>query len=78
MHLSNCEHPKTIKNPYTGEVMVVPCGRCNTCINKKASQWIQRLDQESRCWKYTAFFTLTYDQDHMPILKIADKFLYDK
>ena len=77
MHLSNCEHPKTIKNPYTGEVMVVPCGRCNTCINKKASQWIQRLDQESRCWKYTAFFTLTYDQDHMPLLKIADKFLYD-
>lgn len=66
MHISPCEHPKRIKNPYTGEDLIVPCGKCNTCRNNRQRVWVQRLEQEMSCWRYTLFFTLTYDERNVP------------
>ena len=46
----------------------MPCGKCAACLNARASRWVQRLDQERYCWQYCLFFTLTYDNEHLPVL----------
>ena len=68
MHIQECLNPRTIINPYSHEKMVVPCGKCSACLNARASRWVQRLDQERYCWQYALFFTLTYDNQHLPVL----------
>lgn len=68
MHISNCEHPKRIYNKYLKEYMYVPCGKCHTCRNSRASRWVHRLEVERCCWKYAIFFTLTYSEEHVPKL----------
>ena len=79
MHIQDCLDPKRIVNPYTHEVQIVPCGNCSACQNARASRWVQRLDQERYCWQYCLFFTLTYNNDSLPLLKRSksDLFYYD-
>lgn len=68
MHIQDCLDPKRIINPYSHEVMYVPCGKCSACLNARASRWVQRLDQERYCWQYALFFTLTYSPEYVPTL----------
>ena len=68
MRISQCLSPKRIVNPYTKELQYVPCGRCAACLKLRALRWVQRLEQERMCWKYTLFFTLTYAPEHLPYL----------
>ena len=77
MHISNCLHPKKIRNPYTHEVMYVPCGKCEACVNSRALHWVQRLDAESRMHQYVLFFTLTYDNCHLPRLHVLGDCVYE-
>ena len=69
MHITSCENPKRIYNKYTQEFQYVPCGKCPTCLRSKASQWIERLNVERKCWKYCVFFTLTYSEENVPYLE---------
>lgn len=66
MYLDVCEHPLRLK--INGHYQYVPCGKCNTCTNRKASQWIQRVEDEFKCHKYAYFVTLTYDEKNVPRL----------
>lgn len=66
MRVVPCLHPKVITNPYTSEEVVVPCGHCAVCNNIKAARWVTRLDEESRCHKYTLFATLQYNEQNVP------------
>lgn len=66
MYLDICEHPVRLK--IHGRFQYVPCGKCNTCRNRHASVWIQRLEDEFKCHKYAYFVTLTYDEVHVPRL----------
>lgn len=77
MHIQECEHPKRIYNKYVGEFMYVPCGSCPSCLRRKASEWITRLDVERKCWKYAVFFTLTYADEHCPRLTRLGNHLVD-
>ena len=54
------------------EWLVVPCGKCELCRNAHASKWVERLQQESKCWKYTIFITLTYDEKNCPKMVLQD------
>lgn len=49
-------------------VYTVPCGKCEACLNKRAFGWVVRLDLESSMNRYTLFVTLTYDEQHLPML----------
>lgn len=69
MRISNCLHPKYVKNPYTGISMNVPCGECEACKLQKGSVWSNRLIEEFKFWKYAVFFTLTYQDDYLPRLE---------
>ena len=70
MELGNidyCEHPKRIINPYTHERVWVACRRCKCCLNKKTSAWSGRVANECKLHAYSAFVTLTYDNEHLPL-----------
>lgn len=71
MHLCSCEHPRIIKQRFTHQLVSVPCGECNTCLNNKAMSWIVRLEQERLNKRYSVFFTLTYADKYLPLLEIG-------
>ena len=66
MVLQNCLHPNVLTNPYTGETISCSCGKCEACLNTRASNWVMRLDLEAKCHKYNLFCTLTYDDYNVP------------
>lgn len=72
-----CYRPITIQNPYTGEYMKVPCGKCLDCLRKYQNQWSIRMFEEykSRGCK-GVFFTLTYDEAHVPKNYLVDYEIY--
>lgn len=71
-----CLRPIKIKNPGLNfrpgidkPYLVVPCGKCDDCINAKRMDWQCRLYYEHLQATYTGgfsfFFTLTYDEKHV-------------
>ena len=80
-----CLEPKRIYNPYTREMMTVPCGHCKACVLSKNMRLAFQCDLESESNKYTVFITLTYANRFIPRAQIVDnlsrlfgKDLYDK
>lgn len=78
MHISSCLHPKKIINPYTHELMFVPCNHCAACRNARANHWVQRLEIERANNRYCAFVTLTYDASSLPRANIIGDIIYDR
>ncbi|WP_277265425.1 rolling circle replication-associated protein [Prevotella corporis] len=66
-NLQRCEHPNRIINPYTHEVMYVPCRTCNSCLNQRSNHWKKRVNDECKKYRYVMFFTLTYSNDNLPL-----------
>lgn len=66
-NLQRCEHPNRIINPYTHEVMYVPCRTCNSCLNQRSNHWKKRVNDECTKYRYVMFFTLTYSNDNLPL-----------
>ena len=67
-----CLNPQRIVNPYTGEMMIVPCGRCQACILQKNSRLTFQCDLEATCNKYCVFITLTYANRYIPRASFVD------
>ena len=44
---------------------VVPCGRCPSCLKRRQSGWIFRLEQELKVSRSAHFITLTYDDENL-------------
>lgn len=63
-----CEHPVTVKNPYTGEFIQVPCGCCKSCALQRSRKMSLLCQFEEKDYKYAWFVTLTYDQQNIPYL----------
>ena len=61
----SCEHPKTITS-RNGNKMVVSCGKCKSCLIAKGKSRVTAINEESKKFKYTMFFTLTYSPEHVP------------
>lgn len=78
MHISSCLHPVRIYNIYTHEQMFVPCGKCAACANSRAKKWIDRLNQESRCWKYCFNLYLDYSDAFVPTFQIVGEYLLEQ
>lgn len=45
-------------------MMMLPCGRCQSCLSKRAKEWSVRCALESLDHRENCFCTLTYDPDH--------------
>jgi len=44
-----------------GEDLLLPCGKCPYCLNRRANNWIFRLQQELKRADSAVFVTLTYE-----------------
>lgn len=52
----------------------VPCGKCIVCQQKRQSEWVFRIKEESKCHPANScwFLTLTYDKDSLPLDRNGD------
>ena len=48
--------------------ILVPCGKCIECLNKKQNEWFTRLYSEALMHSSFIFFTLTYSDKHLPLI----------
>lgn len=68
-----CEHPRTIINKYTGEIVTVRCGRCDACRISKANKSTARIEYIRKNSSCSFFGTLTYDDEHLPVMSFDNR-----
>lgn len=80
-----CLAPISVKNPYYGlgskglnflhntsdTHILVPCGHCKQCISLRQMYFTQRVQMES-LRSDLFFFTLTYNNEHIPRIQVGD------
>lgn len=66
--VDHCQHRSFITNKYTGTRIAVDCGQCDYCIYKKAQKASMRVKTAGSAFKYSYFVTLTYDNEHIPLM----------
>lgn len=59
-----CISPLLIRKD--GRRDVVPCGKCNYCLQSKRADWSFRLYQEHKACNTSYFLTLTYEDEKIP------------
>lgn len=68
--MAQCIKPIIIRNPSTAPNapagLLVPCGKCYACLQRKRSEKVLRLTEEYYNRPLTLFVTLTYDDAHLP------------
>jgi hypothetical protein len=64
----HCQHRSFITNRYTGARIAVDCGQCDYCIHKRAQKASMRVKTAGSAFKYSYFVTLTYDNEHVPLM----------
>lgn len=65
-----CLNPKRIRNPYTKETMVVSCGHCIACEQRKSDIRALKCNLECKSHVYCMFVTLTYSWDNIPLMNV--------
>lgn len=66
-----CEHPRIIKNKYTGEPVYVECGVCPHCLISRSDAKKNLCDYEKWNRKYCYFVTLTYNSQYVPKMSLV-------
>ena len=69
--VDHCQHRSFITNKYTGARIAVDCGQCDYCIHKKAKKASMRVKTAGSAFKYSYFVTLTYDNEHIPLMNCS-------
>lgn len=64
-----CYHPLRIYNYSRGEFEWHNCGKCPYCLKMRSDELTQRCYSESEQHPFAIFFTLTYDNEHIPYLE---------
>lgn len=67
--MARCFTPFDMRHKITGEWMRLPCGKCENCVKRRASEWSFRLMQEEKKCTSAYFITLTYDTKHCNITR---------
>lgn len=68
---NRCEHPRVIKNKYTGEPVYVECGVCPHCLISRSDAKRNLCDYEKWNRKYCYFVTLTYNSQYVPKMSLV-------
>lgn len=68
---NRCEHPRIIKNKYTGEPVYVECGVCPHCLISRSDAKRNLCDYEKWNRKYCYFVTLTYNTQYVPKMSLV-------
>lgn len=64
-----CRNPKIVENKLGNSVFAL-CRHCIECLTKKMSRYTSLCCQESVESKFTYFITLTYDNSHIPFVRV--------
>ena len=67
-----CLNPTVVKHPHYAFKFLAPCGKCVCCQERKRKEWVFRMEEESKVNDWTAFVTLTYDDEHLPFSSFGD------
>lgn len=54
------------ERPFLKGVLELGCGRCESCSINRSRLWVGRMLLEALEHEFSAFVTLTYDQEHHP------------
>lgn len=73
---SKCCHPITFYNAYVRDVVTVDCGHCDYCNHKRSVELTNRVAQECKQHLFSLFFTLTYDNEHLPMFTAHSRNLF--
>lgn len=65
-----CVNPVLVRQ--NGRWYAHACGKCFMCLDKKAKIWRARITQEFKDNRFALFFTLTYDNNHVPFARPAE------
>lgn len=68
---NRCEHPRIIKNKYTGDPVYVECGVCPHCLISRSDAKRNLCDYEKWNRKYCYFVTLTYNSQYVPKMALV-------
>ena len=68
-----CPNRKYVYNVYSGTKLLVDCGNCVVCNRKRNDRYYAMLSTYCEQFKYKLFLTLTYDNAHLPTIKVAVK-----
>lgn len=63
-----CDSPLKIINPYTNKPITVGCRHCDSCRIASANAKTLLLMNELKKATFPLFVTLTYDNDHLPVV----------
>lgn len=63
-----CIHQREIVNKYTGRSLIVKCGKCPSCLQEKALNRVNRINQTISPDCVPVFFTLTYKNGSVPYI----------
>lgn len=69
--LGSCVKPIEVRNKYTGDTIIVPCGKCEACRLRKGNSYATQLAYEEANHRYTYFVTLTYHDLCIPQMSIV-------
>jgi heterodisulfide reductase subunit B len=68
-----CQSRITVRNPkaahLAGKQILVPCGKCPSCLKRRVDSWAFRLMQEYKRSSMAHFVTLTYSNTFVPRTK---------
>ena len=67
-----CTHLRRIFNPYSRRSILVPCGKCDACLQEKACKRSNRIRNNITPDKIALFCTLTYTNDYVPYILRSD------
>lgn len=67
-----CTKLKYVNNRYTGSSLLVPCGKCNSCLQDKANKSVARIHNHQPADSVCLFVTLTYSNCFVPYCLISD------
>lgn len=59
--------------PFASPTYMLPCGKCELCLERKRQDWIRRLELESFLHDSSSFVTLTYNDQYLPDGGVASK-----
>ena len=69
-----CEHPLRVWNKYLQQYVVVACRKCNACLYLRGINLTQKAKAMVSDYTYNLFFTLTYDNDHLPMMYLSNSY----
>lgn len=67
-----CIHKKFVRNPYTGDHILVSCGHCPSCLQQKANSRAFRIRNEEKVGFKALFCHLSYDRFSAPYIYQED------